>query len=140
MEIASEFFRFCVVGTIGFAVDAGSLQILVSLLGAGPYAGRVVSFILAATATWILNRVYTFRSRAQTKKGMLTREWLVYMAVMVAGAAVNYGTYAFCIYSSEFMRGYLFLAVGAGSIAGLLINFLTAKYVVFRVAPKKNPR
>jgi putative flippase GtrA len=52
---------FGVGGVIGFVVDAGVVQLLVSKLGADPYSGRLFSFLCAATATWLFNRRFTFR-------------------------------------------------------------------------------
>ncbi len=56
----ARFGAFAVVGAVGFLVDAGVLTALVNGLGANPYAARAVSFPAAVTATWWLNRRWTF--------------------------------------------------------------------------------
>ena len=56
MHVSRQFLRFCIVGTIGFVVDAGSLYLIMATTGAGPYLARLFSFMMAASATWILNR------------------------------------------------------------------------------------
>lgn len=128
--LESQFLRFAVVGAIGFLIDAGVLQLLL-LLGEGPYLGRVVSFLAAATGTWILNRRYTFRA-GRTRP--LHREWLQYLSLMVVGGVVNYATYAACLMNSALVRQFPVIGVAVGSVAGLLVNFLTSKYLVFRTA------
>jgi putative flippase GtrA len=127
--------RFGMVGAVGFLVDAGLLHILLQL-GLGYYGGRLVSFITAATATWILNRSFTFR-RETPPAGTHpvprhpAGEWLAYLGLMVIGGVVNYGTYAAAVELSEPVRRYPAIGVALGSIAGMAINFWTAKTMVF---------
>ena len=124
----SQFARFCVVGTIGFVVDAGILQALVSGLGADPYAARVASFLAAASVTWWLNRRFTFAVSARPSRS----EWVRYVGFMVLGALANYGAYAIAITVSELVRANLWLGVALGSLCGLAINFATSRAFVFK--------
>jgi putative flippase GtrA len=127
----SRFLRFSAVGVVGFLIDAGVLQMLL-VLGQGPYLGRLASFLAAATGTWLLNRRYTFRA---TTTRALHREWLHYLALMVVGGAVNYGVYAACLVTLPLVRAYPVIGVAVGSCAGLVVNFLSARFLVFRAAP-----
>jgi len=129
-ESAGQFLRFSVVGVIAFLFDAATLQAAL-WLGLDPYSGRVVSYLVAATAAWTLNRRYTFRLR--TGDGLL-REWLHYLVANAVGGAINYLTYAACLLLSDLMRAWPVLAVAAGSGAGLTFNFAANKYYVFRAA------
>src|SRR6478609_10370442 len=92
---AGEFARFCVVGTLGFLADVAVLYALVGWLGW--YGARVISFLVAVTVTWALNRRFTFRqaslAAAADSSGLLG-EYLAYVASMLGGAAVNYAAYA----------------------------------------------
>ena len=54
--------RFLIVGTVGFAIDGGLLYLLVRT-DVDPYLARGLSFPPAVTATWYLNRVWTFAAR-----------------------------------------------------------------------------
>jgi putative flippase GtrA len=121
-----------VVGTLGFVVDAGLLRLLL-LGGFGLYTGRGVSFLVTVTATWLLNRSFTFRGN--TPRGKLHREWLGYASLMVLGGAVNYGVYALAIESSALVRLHPELGVALGSIAGMMINYRSAR-AVFRPSRK----
>jgi putative flippase GtrA len=123
----NQFLRFCVVGAIGFAIDAGILQALVVGVQANPYAARIASFLVAASATWLMNRTYTFSARHRATR----TEWLRYVALMTLGALINYGAFALCIATSTDMREQPWLAVAVGSIAGLGVNFATSR-LLFR--------
>jgi putative flippase GtrA len=128
-KVAGQILRFGIVGGIGFLVDAGLLHVMLKL-GLGYYGGRLVSFLAAATATWILNRSFTFR-RESPPAAHPAGEWLAYLGLMVIGGVVNYGTYAAAIELSEPVRRYPVLGVALGSIAGMAINFWTSKTLVF---------
>ena len=123
----NQFLRFCVVGAIGFVIDAGILQALVTGMSANPYSARVVSFLAAASGTWLLNRHYTF----EVSKKPTSAEWLRYVGFMIVGALVNYGAYALGIAYSGMVRAQPWLGVAIGSVAGLGVNFTTSR-VLFR--------
>ena len=123
----SQFLRFCVVGTAGFFVDAGVLQALVAGAGADPYAARVASFLCAASATWWLNRHFTFGVAHAPTRG----EWVKYVSLMVLGAITNYGAYALAISLWDLARAHLWIGVAIGSIAGLGVNYATSRRFVF---------
>ena len=129
-----QFFRFGIVGGVGFLVDAGLLRLLLTL-GLGYYGGRVVSFLAAASTTWILNRSFTFRrespSATHPAPSHPIGEWLAYLGLMVVGGVVNYGTYAAAVEFSDVVHRYPEIGVALGSIAGMAINFWSAKTMIF---------
>lgn len=126
--VAQEFLRFGVVGTIGFLVDSGVLYGMI-WLGAGLYLGRAVSYVAAATATWALNRAWTFRGRGG---GPVHRQWALFVAVNLVGFALNYGTYAVLVATVPVVVAHPVLGVAAGSVAGMFTNFALSRRVVFR--------
>jgi len=132
MKIGRQFITFAVVGTVGMCVDLGVLYLLAPHLGW--YVARVLSFIAAATTTWALNRSFTFATR---RSGVsLVREYAHYLVTMLAGAAINYTVYAATLHwvgDSIFTPA---LGVALGSVAGLLVNFSSARQLVFKVADK----
>jgi len=124
-----QFFLFSIVGTISFVIDAGTLRLGMSLLGLGYYEGRVLSFLTAAVSGYLMNRRFTFTA-APRKPG--AKQGALYVLMMTAGFAVNYGTYAMALMLHPLVRDYPELGVAAGSIAGLGVNYLSARFVVFR--------
>ena len=126
--MSSRFLRFCLVGTAGFIVDAGALQAMVTLAGANPFVARAGSFLAAATFTWWLNRRFTFDVDCAPTR----TEWARYMTAMTLGAAVNYGAFAATLLMLPFAVRQPWLGVAAGSVAGLAVNYLTSRHLVFR--------
>ena len=128
--ILGQFLRFGVVGTAGFLMDAAVLYLMLAL-GLGPYAGRVVSYLAAATLTFALNRAWTFRAAARAP---VARQWGAFVALNLLGFAANYGTYAALIGGSPLVAADPILGVAAGSVAGMFINFAVSRRFVFRGA------
>jgi putative flippase GtrA len=124
---------FFVGGVIGLVVDAGVVQALVAFADWNPYLARVPSFLLAASATWWWNRQYTFAHRRSGRP--LWAEWLHWMGLMAAGALVNYATYACALVTFPMLHRWPAVAVAAGSVVAALVNFSTARGVLF-----KNPK
>ena len=124
-----QFLKFGIVGVIGFIVDVAVLMFATRVLGMGPYAGRVLSFVIAASTTWLCNRLFTFRGQGSGHAGM---QWARFVTVSAGGFVLNYGTYAALIASVPFVHAHLVLGVAAGSIAGMFFNFFFARKVVFR--------
>ena len=119
---------FCVVGAVGFIVDAGMLY-LVLAVWPNPYLARILSYLVAATTTWLLHRAYTFRETAGPRTG---RQWMVYVSTNAIGGAVNYGIYAACVALWPAARAEPVLAVAVGSAAALAISFVVNKHFVYR--------
>jgi putative flippase GtrA len=124
-----QFIPFCVVGGIGFVIDAGILSLLVHGLGLGPLLSRLVSFPCALTATWYLNRRVTFSHSVSNNP---RQEWLRYALVGVAGNLINFVVYVVCIRSSQTMYSYPETALAIASIVALAFNYLGSSRYVFR--------
>lgn len=119
--------RFLVIGTVGFAVDAGLLLALVPSMG--HYAARAVSLPTAVLVTWAFNRSWTFRDRRSSRR---LPELMRYAAAQSLGALANYGVYAVCVTALAWMARYPVAAVAVGSGCGLAMNFTAMHLVVFR--------
>lgn len=129
MILLKEMMRFALVGGIGFIADAGILYLLKAGV-LGIYWGRVISFISAVFITWLLNRCFTFRRRASGVS--LWREFTRYFVSMLGGGSVNYAVYAGLVSRVDIIADQPVWGVAAGSLAGMLVNFASAKYLIFR--------
>jgi putative flippase GtrA len=122
-----QFFRFCLVGALGFVTDFGVLYLGVKVVGLGTVVGRILSFIVAATVTWKANRHFTF---VQQGRGSM-REWLQYLLLTSVGGGINVVVYQIWLWFTDHSTLNLFLAVAAGSAVALLFNFAISKRMVF---------
>ena len=61
----------------------------------------------------------------------IAREYLGYLVTMLGGAVVNYGAYVLVLHWLE-GPWVPALGVAAGSCAGLAVNFLAARHLVFK--------
>lgn len=129
-----QFFRFCLVGAIGFVTDFSVLYIAVSWIGLGTVAGRVLSFVIAATVTWKINRHFTF---VQAGKGS-GMEWLRYLLLTSVGGGINLAVYQTWLFLTNHSTLNLFLGVAVGSAVALLFNYAISKRAVF-VKPRPSP-
>lgn len=130
MSFLRRLLLFGVVGVAGFVVDTAVLYALRGF--AGLYAGRVFSFLAAAFTTWVLNRSLTFRDR---RSGTSRRsEFAIYLVLMLGGGGVNYGVYAAMISRYEFVGAHPVIGVAVGSLAGMLVNLLSSRFLLFRFA------
>ena len=128
MRLIQDYIFFGVVGAIGFLVDVAVLYLLIGSIGL--FYGRAVSFLAAVVVTWLLNRKLTFRHRnSRLESG---REFTVYLTLMLIGGLVNYAVYAGLVVTIPPIIAHPFIAVAAGSLAGMLINFVTSRFFLFR--------
>lgn len=121
-----QFLSFSLIGVLGFLVDSSVLYLGLEL-GLGLRWGRIVSYLVAVTATWALNRRFTFGASRHRP----TIEWARFAVTQLAGAAVNLGTYFALIAASGLVARLPVLGVAAGSLAGLAVNFTVARAFVF---------
>ncbi|PJG84405.1 GtrA family protein [Conservatibacter flavescens] len=118
------FFGF--IGGVGFVVDTTILYLLKDNFGL--YISRLVSFICAVFVTWILNRNITFKAQRRTNKFY---EFLYYLWCMIFGGMANLLTYYLLVSYVITVLNYPIVGVAAGSIAGMVINFISSKFLVF---------
>jgi putative flippase GtrA len=125
----SQFLRFSIIGVIGFIVDSTALLIAINFLGLNLYSGRVFSFFVAATATWALNRTFTFTA-ADSRP--LIVQWARFIGANAIGGAVNYGIYAALVTFVPFIATRPVIGVAVGAVFGLAFNFTVSKFWVFK--------
>ena len=130
--------RFAVIGILGMPVDWLVLQLCLHW-GTGPYLGRVIAWLVAATFTWAGNRYFTFAdSRSHTVIGTV-QEWGRFLAANAVGGLVNVGLYSVMLRFAPPPFNDLNLAFFSGILLGLAFNFFLSKKMVFRRDPAAEP-
>lgn len=123
----NRFIRFGAVGVLGFMVDAATVTATAPRLGL--YAAGIVAYLVAATANWFANRVWTFRGPHRLS---MVRQWGTYLAANSLGFVLNRGTYVVLIATVVLCHDHPVVAIMAGSVAGMFANFFLSQRVVFR--------
>lgn len=123
----ARFSRFCVIGGVGFLIDAAVLTALIFSVNLDPLLARLISIIVAVTACWALHRLWTFQSRDKRR----LREWSRFVLVNSVGASVNYLVYAAILVITPVDSPLFALAIG--SIAALAFNYLGARFFAFEI-------
>jgi putative flippase GtrA len=118
---------FGTVGTVGFLLDTATVYTLRHWLGL--YGAGAVAYGVAATLTWILNRLWTFRGKTS---GPAHQQWARFLLVNLGGFVLNRGTYAALVTFVPLCAAEPVWAIAAGSIAGMFLNFNLSRSMVFR--------
>jgi putative flippase GtrA len=127
MSIA-KFASFASIGAAAYFVDAGVLAAVMHF-GTGPYLGRGISWLCAATFTWYLNRIRTFRDTGGREAA--GTQWLRFLAANSVGGVINLSVYGVAILASSTVRNWPWVGVALGSAVGLVANFFLSKRYVF---------
>jgi putative flippase GtrA len=127
ISMVVQFLMFGTVGMVGFLVDTATVYALRRTLGL--YGAGMAAYVVAATVTWILNRLWTFRGLGS---GPVHHQWMRFLAVNLGGFVLNRGTYALLVTFVALCAEQPVFAVGAGAIAGMFLNFSLNRTVVFR--------
>src|SRR5262245_35024316 len=86
-----RFVKFSGIGIVSFAIDVLAFKAALSLAGISPYEARVISFLVATSAAWWLNRTFTFHDVGGDR---WERQWARFMGANLVGGAVNYAVFA----------------------------------------------
>ena len=127
LVLLRQFLRFGVVGTLGFIIDTITVYSLRHRLGL--YGAGVLAYVIAASANWVLNRLWTFRGQGS---GPAHRQWAAFMLTNLAGFTLNRGTYALLVTFAASAADQPIIATAAGAIAGMFVNFTLSRRWVFR--------
>jgi putative flippase GtrA len=122
-----QFFMFGSVGLVGFVLDTGTVYGLRRQLGL--YGAGLLAYFVAATGTWLLNRIWTFRGLGS---GPIHRQWARFLAANALGFVLNRGTYVLLVTFVALCAAQPVFATFAGAVAGMFVNFNLSRTMVFR--------
>jgi len=127
IALLAQFMQFGTVGLIGLVIDTAIVYALRGRLGL--YGAGMVSYLVAATVTWLCNRLWTFRGRGS---GPAHHQWARFLVANFAGFVLNRGTYALVILLVPLAVRQPVIATAAGAIAGMFLNFSLSRTMVFK--------
>jgi len=127
VRLLAQLMTFACVGLAGLAIDTAIVYGLRAQVGL--YVAGMVSYVAAATTTWVLNRNITFRGLGG---GPLHRQWGLFVVANLGGLVLNRGTYAALVTWSALAAANPVIATASGAVAGMLLNFTLSRALVFR--------
>ena len=128
LAVLEQFVSFGLVGFAGLAVDLACVYGLRSQTNL--YVAGLAAYVVAASVTYLLNKWLTFRSHVS--QVAMWRQWVAFLGANMAGFVLNRGTYAVLIASFARVAAQPAIAVCAGAVAGMFVNFTLSRRMVFR--------
>ncbi len=138
--LASQFLKFGVAGVVGFVFDTATVYALRGTIGI--YGAGLAAYLVAATVTWAINRAWAFRG--SSSDGQVGRQWVRFLIANLVGFALNRGTFAILVTFVPLCADQPILAVAAGALVGMFVNFILSRLFVFRITtaaeqPREQP-
>ncbi|MDR2247710.1 MAG: glycosyltransferase family 2 protein [Treponema sp.] len=125
----SQVIRFCVVGGLGTVTNLIIFFIFADTFGMPEIPVSIGCFLIAGTQNYIINHKWSFaRNTRQTVLSI--KKWLTFLSGSLAGLAVNILVMTAVL--AYFMPPLKFIALACGILAGMVVNFIISKFIVFR--------
>ncbi len=119
---------FALVGGSGLAVDSG-FYFGLQALGTHHLLARFLSFWMAVSWNWGLNRIVTFGDRPRTPRAS---QWGRFTLSSLVALALNFGAYWMLTSNVAFFGRERFLALLLGVVGASAVNFIAANRFVYR--------
>lgn len=110
-------------------IDGAILTALVASAGWMPWEGRAVSFPVAVSVTWWLNRRMAFKGRGMSDR---RTEYAGYVGVQLLGAAINLAVFGLCLRAMPWLAKWPLIPLAIGAAVALVFNFVGARFTVYR--------
>ncbi len=126
-----RFLRFCVVGGVGFVVDASILMLAVTDGLLSPIPARFLSFGVAVFVTFNLNRRWSFDVAPEGSTSYV-KHLVAYLGVQGFGFLCNLVIYAaaLALLPGDLAHPVPCLVLASASV--IILNYLGADLIVFR--------
>jgi putative flippase GtrA len=124
-----QMLKFAVTGGLGTLTNLALFFLFADIAKLNATAVSAGCFIIAGAQNYMLHHKWSFIENTGGTKPSF-RKWLVFMASSLAGLAVNIGVLNFIL--ASFSLPFKVIAQGCGILCGMVINFIAAKFIVFR--------
>jgi dolichol-phosphate mannosyltransferase len=124
-----QMLKFAVTGGLGTLTNLALFFLFADIAKLNATAVSAGCFIIAGAQNYMLHHKWSFAENTGGTKPSF-RKWLVFMASSLLGLAVNIGVLNFIL--ASFVLPFKVIAQGCGILSGMIINFIAAKFIVFR--------
>lgn len=127
-SLLPKFIGFGLVGGAGFFVDFTVLTAALTFLDTT--GARIISFLCAVTATYLLNRHFVFSEEA--KHVSLLRGFYKFFMSNSVGGFANFAAYVAVLHYQPILDWTPQMALVLGTLIGLFFNFTLTVLFVFK--------
>jgi dolichol-phosphate mannosyltransferase len=125
----AQFVKFCVTGGLGTVTNLCLFFLFADKAGMPEIPVSIGCFLIAGTQNYIINHKWSFaRNTRQTPLSI--KKWLAFLGGSLAGLAVNILVMTAVL--AYFTPPYKAIAQACGILAGMSINFIASKFLIFR--------
>jgi putative flippase GtrA len=128
--------KFTFVSGLGFTTDAAVLHMLMEA-GVAPAWARIVSLLCAMQVTFLVNGLLVFHCLDRARPW---RQWAAYMLAHGFGNFCNYWIFVTLVSLHRWPWSAPLAALAVSSLLAWAINYLGARYLVFRRAREISDR
>lgn len=135
-QLLGEFAKFGVVGAAGVPITNAAYDLLNLHLGVGPVTSATIATVIAAIATYLGNRYWSFRARQRTG---VAREIVVFAALNGIGLLIQDAVVAFNSYLLHLQhdKAAAFIALNCGIALAMLFRFWSYRRFVWVAPPAR---
>jgi putative flippase GtrA len=137
-QLGYEFAKFAMIGVTGVFITNAGYDLLFLHLGIGPVTSTTIATVVAAIATYLGNRYWSFRARQRTG---VVREIIVFAVLNGIGLLIQDAAVAFNYYLLHLGHNKLagLAALNAGIALATLFRFWSYRRFVW-IRPRAGPR
>ena len=133
-KILTEFIKFGVTGGLGTITNLLIFFLFVDVLNFPEIPISIICFIIAGTQNYFINHLWSFKEQME-KVPVSISKWAAFLFGSLLGLIINITVMKIVI--NSFDLPYKFIAQACGIAAGMVINFIISKLIIFR--KKENP-
>jgi dolichol-phosphate mannosyltransferase len=124
-----QFIKFFITGGLGAITNLALFFLSADIAGLPVIPTSVGCFLVSGTQNYFFNHRWSF------KKNMINtplsfKKWLLYLSASLFGLTVNIAVMRLTLFC--FTPPYKFIAQACGIAAGMFVNFMVSKLIVFR--------
>jgi dolichol-phosphate mannosyltransferase len=124
-----QFLKFAVTGGLGTITNLLIFYLCVDVADFKPIPISIICFFIAGTQNYILNHKWSFKQNIQAEPLSL-KKWFMFLGGSLLGYLVNVSVMRLILL--HFILPLKTIAQACGITAGLFINFIVSKLLIFR--------
>lgn len=128
-NLVKQVFKFAVTGGLGTITNLALFFLFVDVLELPPIPVSVGCFLISGAQNYIIHHKWSFIENTRKTPPSL-KKFLVFICSALLGLGVN--IFVMNTMLKHILLPYKAIAQGCGILAGMVINFAAAKFIVFR--------